>query len=215
MTDVRILIADDHPIVRSGLSALIGSISGYTVVAVASDGAAAVREAVVHKPDVAIVDIEMPGMGGIEATRKMLAAVPSLAVLVLTLHDDADTLQAAMRVGARGYLVKGAEQDEIVRAIDAVAAGQMIFGAAMTERLQEFAVASTGASDPFPGLTQREREIIALLADGLSNAGIAIRLGLAPKTIANNVSAIFLKLNVSTRAEAIVRAREAGLGRTT
>jgi DNA-binding NarL/FixJ family response regulator len=215
MSEVRVVVADDHPIVRRGLSALLSTLDGFEVVGLASDGEQAVKECVLHSPDVLILDLQMPGMDGLAATRQVLRAAPTVAVLILTMHDDDDSVFAAMRAGARGYLVKGAEQDEIARAVRAVAAGEAIFGPAIARRLIDFfgTPPKPTAAEPFPELTVRERDILNLLAAGLSNNAIADRLGLATKTVANNVSAVFAKLQVADRAQAIVRAREAGLGR--
>jgi DNA-binding NarL/FixJ family response regulator len=213
MTTVRVVVADDHPIVREGLVALLGSLEGFEVVGVAADGAAAVREVVTSRPDVAVMDLQMPGLGGVEATRQIAKVAPDVAVLVLTMHEGDDSVLAALRAGARGYLVKGAEQEEIARAIRAVAAGEAIFGLGVATRILGLvARGPEPAQSPFPELTPRERQILELLAAGLSNAVIGERLGLAGKTVANNVSSIFAKLQVADRAQAIVRARDAGLG---
>jgi len=214
VTDIRVVVADDHPIVREGLTALLSSLPGVEVVGVAATGREAVREVVTAKPDVAVVDLQMPELDGFMATREIARVAPEVAVLVLTMYDDDDSVFTAMRAGARGYLVKGAEQDEIARAIRSVAAGEAIFGPGVAQRVLGFFAAPqpTAASEPFPELTAREREILDLLAAGLSNSAIAQRLGVAPKTVANNVSSIFAKLQVADRAQAIVRARDAGLG---
>jgi DNA-binding NarL/FixJ family response regulator len=214
MTMIRIVIADDHPIVRAGLSALLLSLDDFDVVGVAKDGREAVREVVATKPDVALLDLKMPELDGIAATRELARVAPQVAVLVLTMQDDDDSVFAAMRAGARGYLVKGVEQDDIARAIRSVAGGEAIFGPGVARRVLSFLQAAPTPADPtFPELTTREREILDLLAAGLSNAAIANRVGVANKTVANNVSSIFGKLQVADRSEAIVRAREAGLGR--
>ncbi|MEV6155478.1 response regulator transcription factor [Nonomuraea sp. NPDC052129] len=210
---IRIVLADDHPVVRSGLRALLDSISGLTVVAEAADGHAAVREAVTHKPDVLVMDIQMPRLNGIEATRQIARAAPDVAVLMLTMYEDDDSVFSAMRAGARGYLLKGAQQDEIARAIHAVAAGQAIFGPGVARRVLGFFAAPPTVQDPFPELTGREREILDLIAAGRPNGEIARHLVIAPKTVANHISSIFTKLQVADRAEAIIRARDAGLGR--
>ncbi len=212
--DIRVLIADDHPVVRDGLTTLLSSVPGYDVVAEVGNGADAVREAVVHSPDVALVDLQMPGMDGFDATREIARVAPAVAVLILTMHEDDDSVFTAMRAGARGYLVKGASQEEILGGITAVARGEAIFGPGVAQRVLAFFRAGPTAAEPaFPELSPREREILDLLAGGLGNATIAERLTIAPKTVANNVSSIFVKLQVAGRSEAIVRAREAGLGR--
>jgi len=214
VTGIRVLIADDHPVVRDGLTTLLSSVPGFEVVAEAGTGSEAVREAVVHSPDVALVDLQMPGMDGFEATREIARVAPTVAVLILTMHEDDDSVFTAMRAGARGYLVKGASQEEILGGITAVARGEAIFGPGVAQRVLAFFRAGPTAVEPaFPELTPREREILDLLAAGLPNAAIGERLTLAPKTVANNVSSIFVKLQVAGRPEAIVRAREAGLGR--
>ena len=209
---VRVVLADDHPVVRAGLAALLGSLPDVEVVAVAADGFGAVKEVVLHRPDVAILDLQMPGQDGFAATREIRRVAPDVAVLVLTMSDDDDSVFAAMRAGARGYLVKGAEQEEIGRAVHAVASGEAIFGPGVAQRVLRFFATPIPVADPFPELTAREREILDLLAAGLTNSAIAVRLGLSPKTVANHLSSIFAKLQVADRAQAILRAREAGLG---
>ena len=214
MNDIRVVIVDDHPIVRDGMAALLTSLPGFTLAGVAATGRAAVREVVTAKPDVAVLDLQMPDLDGIAATKEIVRAAPDVAVLVLTMFSDDDSVFAAMRAGARGYLVKGAEQDEIARAIRAVAAGEAIFGPAVAHRVLGFFAAPPLAAAPFPELTNRERQVLDLIAAGLPNAAIGERLGVAAKTVANNVSAIFVKLQVADRAAAIIRARDAGLGRS-
>ena len=210
---ISVVVADDHPVVRAGLTALLSSLADVEVVGVAATGHAALREVRAQRPDVAVLDLQMPGLDGLAATREITRAVPSVAVLVLTMFDDEESVFAAMRAGARGYIVKGAEQDEIARAIRAVAAGEAIFSAGVAKRVLRFLSGSpTVVSEPFPQLTGRERDTLDLLASGLSNAAIADRLRLAPKTVANNLSSIFAKLQVADRSQAIVRARDAGLG---
>lgn len=178
----------------------------------AATGAEAVKFAASEQPDVVVMDVRMPGMDGVEATRRITAHSPHVAVLILTMYEDDDTVFAALRAGARGYLLKGANQKEIVRGITAVADGQAIFGPAIAVRVAEFFAAPGASRDAFPQLTAREREVLELLAAGRFNSQIAQVLFLSPKTVRNNVSNIFAKLHVADRAEAIVRAREAGWG---
>jgi DNA-binding NarL/FixJ family response regulator len=211
---IRVLVADDHPIVRGGLTALLDSLPDIEVAGVAADGREAVRLAVTERPDVALLDLRMPELDGIAATRELARVAPEVAVLVLTMLDDDDSVFAAMRAGARGYLVKGVEQDDIARAIRSVASGEAIFGPGVAQRVLSFLHAPPhGQEQAFPELTAREHQILDLLAAGLNNAAIADRIGAAQKTVANNVSTIFAKLQVADRAQAIVRARDAGLGR--
>jgi DNA-binding NarL/FixJ family response regulator len=212
VSGIRVVVADDHPIVRAGLSALLSSLPGVEVVGVAATGREAVKEVVTTRPDVAVLDLQMPDLDGFAATREIARAAPDVAVLVLTMFEDDDSVFAAMRAGARGYLIKGAEQEEIARAIHAVAAGEAIFGPGVAQRVLRFFSGAPAAAEPFPELTARERQILDLLAGGLSNTAIATRLSVATKTVANNVSSIFAKLQVADRAQAIVRARDAGLG---
>ncbi len=212
---IRVLLADDHPVVRRGLAALLGTLDEFEVVGEAEDGEAAVREAQLTKPDVVLMDVRMPGLDGIEATRRIRRAVPGTAVLVLTMYDEDATVFTAMQAGARGYLLKGAGQDEIADAIRAVVRGQAIFGAAIATRLLEHFAhppAQPLADDPFPGLTPREREILEQLAEGRRTAEIASALHLSPKTVSNNLTTIFAKLEVTDRTAAVIRARERGLG---
>jgi DNA-binding NarL/FixJ family response regulator len=210
---LRIVLADDHPVVRAGLKALIGTIDDLEVVGEAADGEAAVREVQLLKPDVVLMDVRMPGVDGIEATRRIRAMVPGTAVLMLTMYDDDATVFTAMQAGAQGYLLKGAEQDEITAAIKAVVAGQAIFGPGVAARvLAHFAAPPPAAVAVFPELTDREREILDLLARGSRTGAIAQELFLSPKTVSNNLTSIFAKLQVSDRAGAIIRAREGGLG---
>lgn len=209
------LLADDHPVVRRGLAALLGTLDDLEVVGQAEDGEAAVREAQLTKPDVVLMDVRMPGMDGVEATRRIRKAVPDVAVLVLTMYDEDATVFTAMQAGAQGYLLKGAEQDEIADAIKAVARGQAIFGPGIATRLLEhFAVppAQVAADEPFPELTPRERDILGLLSQGRRTAEIALTLHLSPKTVSNNLTTIFAKLEVSDRTAAVLRARDRGLG---
>jgi DNA-binding NarL/FixJ family response regulator len=209
---VRIVVADDHGIVREGLRALLSAHDGYELVGTAATGDEAVRAAVTTRPDVLVMDIQMPGRNGIEATREIARVAPDVAVLVLTMFDDDESVFAAMRAGARGYVLKGAAPDNVVRAIAAVAAGEAIFGPGVARQALGYLSRPQLAQAPFPELTPREREVLSLIAAGLGNAAIAGRLGVAPATVGNHVTSIFAKLQVASRAEAIVRARSAGLG---
>jgi DNA-binding NarL/FixJ family response regulator len=212
---IRVVVVDDHPVVRRGLVALLGSLAGFEVAAEASDGEAAVREVLLTRPDVVLMDVQMPGLSGIEATKRLGVSAPGIPVLMLTMYDDDATVFTAMKVGARGYLLKGADQDEITRALHAVVAGDAIFGPGVAARVLSYLSAppwSPQPDNPFPELTPREREILGLLASGRRNNAIAAELHLAPKTIGNNLTAVFAKLQVACREEAIVLARERGLG---
>lgn len=198
---------------RSGLVTLLGATENIEVLAEVSDGRSAVSAAKSLEPDVVVMDLQMPELNGIEATRELVAASPEIGVLVLTMFEDDDSVFAAMRAGARGYLLKGAEQADIVRAIQAVGDGEAIFGPGIAQRMIGFFTAGQKAAEPFPDLTEREREVLGLIARGLGNAEITKRLVVSPKTVRNHVSNIFNKLQVADRAAAIVRAREAGLGK--
>ena len=210
---IRVLLADDHPVVRRGLRALLTTIDGFEVVGESVDGESAVKEAQLLRPDVVLMDVRMPGIGGVEATRQIRARTPEVAVLVLTMFDDDATVFTAMQAGARGYLLKGAEQEDIAAAIRSVASGQAIFGPGIAARVLDlFAAPPADAPTSFPELTPRERDILALLADGRRTSAIAEALFLSPKTVSNNLTAIFAKLEVTDRAAAIIRAREGGLG---
>ena len=209
---IRVAIADDHPTVRSGLKALLASVEGIEVVGDSADGAAAVELALRERPQVVVMDIRMPGQDGIEATRRLAAEAPEVAVLILTMLEDDESVFAAMRAGARGYVLKGAEQEEIVGAIYAVSRGEAIFGPGVAQRVLQL-FGRERAAEPFPSLTTREREILDLMAAGASNGEIARKLFISPKTVSNNVSYILGKLQVADRSKAIVRARRSGLGR--
>lgn len=211
---IRILIADDHPVFRFGLRALLEAQSDMVVVGEVESGAAAVQMAHSLQPDLVLMDINMPGLNGIEATKRITGADPHPAVLIITMFDD-DTVFTAMRAGARGYLLKGAQGDETLRAIRAVANGEVIFSPGVAAQMMDFFVrggAGVVHLTPFPELTPREREILELLAQGLTNNAIAEKLVLSPKTVRNQVSTIFSKLQVASRSEAIIKARDAGLG---
>lgn len=215
---IRVVIVDDHPMMRDGLCALIASMTDVEIVGEAADGGAARREAQLTRPDVVVMDLHMPATNGVDATRAILRAVPTTRVLVLTMFEDDDSVFAAMRAGASGYLIKGAQQDEIIRAIRSVAAGQAIFGPTVARRIIDFFASATHgvpATEPFTELTSREREVLDQIAVGRTNTAIAQHLVISTKTVSNHISAIFAKLQVADRAEAIVRARQAGLGNPT
>jgi DNA-binding NarL/FixJ family response regulator len=213
--DIRVVIADDHPVVRDGLSALLTSVPSITVAGVAANGREAVQAAVTLRPDVLVMDVQMPELTGVDAASEISRVAPDVAVLMLTMFDDDYSVLAAMRAGARGYVLKGAQQDEIVRAIQAVAAGEAIFGPGIARLVLGLVTEpAAAAEDPFAGLTGREREVLELIAAGARNAEIARRMSIAPKTVANHISAIFTKLQIADRSEAIILARDAGLGRT-
>lgn len=213
MERTRILLADDHPVFRYGMRTLLQAESVFEVIGEATTGHEVVAQAAELQPDVILMDLNMPDLNGIEATRRILSAAPQMKILVLTMFDDDDSVLAAMRAGARGYILKGAEGDETIRAIQAVSSGEAIFSPTIARRLVHY----FGGPQPnpivqaFPQLTEREREVLALLGQGYTNATIAERLVLSPKTVRNHVSVIFSKLQVAGRSEAIVLARDAGL----
>jgi DNA-binding NarL/FixJ family response regulator len=209
---LRIVVADDHAVVREGIRALLSAVDGYDLVGDVGTGSDAVRAAVTLRPDVLVMDIQMPGMTGIEATREISRVAPEVGVLMLTMFEDDESVFAAMRAGARGYVLKGAAPSDMIRAIAAVAAGEAIFGTGVARRALAYLTAPRPADTAFPELTPREREVLGLIATGLANGAIASRLSLAPNTVGNHISNIFAKLRVASRAEAIVRARSAGLG---
>ncbi|MFC4068886.1 response regulator [Actinoplanes subglobosus] len=211
---VRVLIADDHPMFRYGLTAAIGAAPEIELVGEASDGAELLTLTGTTKPDVVITDLAMPGTDGVTAIRRIRDDHPEVAVLVLTMHEDDDALFGAIRAGAHGYLLKGADSDDIVRAVLTVARGDVVYGTSVAKRIMDFFTGAhrDHATTVFPTLTGREREILELVAAGLKNHEIARRLVLSEKTIRNNVAAILTKLQVSDRAAAVARARDAGLG---
>ena len=215
---IRVLVADDPPVFRRGIRAILGAELDIELVGEATDGEEAVARALELRPDVILMDLNMPGVTGIEATRRILEANPDTAILMLTMFEDDDSVFAAMRAGARGYVLKGADGAETLRAIHAVADGEALFGPTIARRLTGYFAAPGGdqkttADQAFPDLTEREHEILSLIAEGYTNTAIASRLYLSPKTVRNYVSSIFTKLEVADRPQAIVRAREAGLGR--
>jgi DNA-binding NarL/FixJ family response regulator len=212
---IRVLVADDHGVVREGLRAVLGSEPDMEVVGEATTGKEVVERAAELGPDVILMDIQMPDVNGIEATRRIFEVDPDIGVVVLTMFEDDDSVFSAMRAGARGYVLKGAPPSEILKVLRAVAAGEAHFGPEIARRLMSFFSEQSPASaqDIFPELSARELEILDLIAQGHTNAKIAARLYLSPKTVGNHISHIFTKLQVADRAHAIIRAREAGLGR--
>lgn len=207
---IRVVVVDDHPIVRDGLRALFGTVPDVDVVGEARDVAGTLREVTLVRPDVLLLDVHLPDGTGLEALVAVRRASPDTRVLLLTMDDDAQTVREAVRLGVHGYLVKGAGQEEILRAVRAVHDGQMILGSPVDRHLRG---PGTSPSEPFPQLAAREREILDLVAAGLSNGVIADRLTLSPKTVANYLTSVFAKLAVTDRSQAIVKARDAGLGR--
>lgn len=226
MEPIHVLIADDHTLFRSGLHALLNLYPDIQVVGEASTGEETITKAETLQPDVILMDIQMPGVkntpggnitpsvNGIEATRRIIRTSPSIGILVVTMFEDDDSVFSAMRAGARGYILKEADEEEVLQAIRAVARGEAVFGPAIARRLVHFFSKPDLASNPvFPELTGREREILDLIARGDTNAEITQRLVISPHTVRNHISNIFSKLQVADRTEAILRAREAGLGR--
>ena len=210
---IRVLVADDHPAFRHGLEAMLAEVADVEVVGSARTGTEVVELARSLLPDVILMDLRMPELDGIEATRRLSRDVPAPAIVVLTMFEDDDSVFAAMRAGAHGYLLKGAEQDEIVRAVRAAAAGEAIFGPEVARRvITHFANGRGSTSAAFPALTERERQVLEMVAAGKGNARIAHELVISLKTVRNHVSNIFTKLQVSDRSAAIVKARESGLG---
>ncbi|RYU14236.1 response regulator transcription factor [Nocardioides iriomotensis] len=210
---MRVLVVDDHPLYREGLVGAIDTMPGKEVVGEAADGAEAVRRTAELAPDVVVMDLHMPELNGVDATRAITASHPDVAVLVLTMLEGDDSVFAAVRAGAKGYLLKGADRAEIGRALDAVAHGEVVFSSSIAQRvLAFFAGGRAAGATPFPELTDREREVLDLVARGLTNAEIARRLVVSDKTVRNHVSNVFAKLHVAGRAEAVARARDAGLG---
>ncbi|MBI4933470.1 MAG: response regulator transcription factor [Actinobacteria bacterium] len=216
--DIRLVIADDHPVYRDGLARLLSAIGGFDVVGVAADGAEAVEIAASLAPDVVVMDIRMPNLDGIEATRRITAASPSTGVVVLSMFEEDELVFAAVRAGARGYLLKDADDDEIAAVLRGIARGEAIFGPTTARRLLDMLgrtpeQSEHTAPDPFPQLTQREQEVLEQLARGKRNAAIADELFLSERTVRNYVSNIFTKLQVADRAQAIAAARDAGIGK--
>ncbi len=214
MTKLRVLIADDHPLFRKGMRTLLESMPDITVAGEATTGAEVVEQASALKPDLILMDLQMPEGGGLEATRQLTEADPQIHILVVTLFEDDDSVFAALRAGARGYILKDADEEEMMRAIRAIGKGEAIFSPAIAARLMDYFAGTQKSTSPeiFPELTDREREILQLIARGESNAAIAEKLSISLKTVRNHVSNIYHKLQVADRAQAAIRAREAGMG---
>jgi DNA-binding NarL/FixJ family response regulator len=209
MTKVRVVLADDHPMYRYGVAAVLATADEIELVGEAPDGHHLIALVEAERPDVVLTDLAMPGLDGVSACRQLLTRHPDLGVLVLTMHADDESLVAALRAGARGYLVKGADKTELIRAILAVAAGQAVYGAPVARRIAALFGADTGRpARPFPDLTPRERQVLDLLADGARNSEIAGQLGMTDKTVRNHVSAILMKLQVTDRTAAAIKARD-------
>jgi DNA-binding NarL/FixJ family response regulator len=213
---IRVLVVDDHRLFRDGLTALLDGAAGTSVVGHAATGAEALERMEDLEPDVVLMDIMMPDMNGIEATRRIRADHPDVQVVMLTMLEDDDSLFAAMCAGAHGYILKGADKADVLRTVRAVANGEALFGPAMATRLTNFFQYAKGKGlsvSPFPELTDREREVLDLIAEGLDNTQIASRLYISTKTVSNHISNIFAKLHLADRSQAIITARESGLGR--
>lgn len=210
---IRVLVVDDNAIFRRGMRQLFESVPGFEISADAGDGASGVDAALALQVDIVLMDLAMPGVSGIEATRKLAAAAPHIGIVAMTMLEDDDMVIQALRAGARGYLVKGAAQREILDTIRGVHAGQAIIGADVARRLGGL-VGGRAPADPFPDLTDRERETLDLLAAGATTTQIAERLALSPKTVRNHLSSIFTKLEVLDRTQAVLKARAAGLPRS-
>ena len=217
MKKIRVLIADDHALFREGLRALLNAMPDIEIVGEASDGEAATAQAEAAQPDVILMDINMPGINGIEATRRILSAHPSPGIIMVTMLEDDASVFAAMKAGARGYVLKGAHHEDILQAIRTVAGGQAVFGPAIAARMMTFfqnlsaSPQSISPTSAFPDLTDREREVLELMTQGASNKDIAEKLVISGKTVSNHITNIFSKLQVADRAQAVLRARDAGM----
>lgn len=209
---LRVVLVDDHDLVRTGMRAVLETDERFQVVAEAGDGTEAVAVTQIHHPDVVVMDLQMPKMSGVEATRRILAARPGTAVLVLTMFDDDESVYSAVRAGARGYLLKGAGRDEVRSAVAGVATGQAVFGPGIAERILDSMLNRPAETPAFPELTPRERDVLGLMTDGATTAGIARSLDISEKTVRNNVSSILTKLQVADRVSAVAAARAAGIG---
>ncbi|MGD2157150.1 MAG: response regulator transcription factor [Anaerolineales bacterium] len=215
MEPLRILIADDHPLFRKGMRTLLESLPDMEVVGEAATGEEAVERAVALQPDVVLMDLQMPAGGGLTATRQIAKASPHIRILVVTLFEDDDSIFAALQAGARGYMLKDSDEEEMLRAIRAVGDGEAIFSSAIATRLRDYFASSRRVipEEVFPELTEREREVLDRIARGETNRQIAEQLSISLKTVRNHVSNIFSKLQVADRAQAVIRAREAGMGK--
>lgn len=215
MTNIRLMIADDHKLFREGIKALLAVTDDFEIVGEAEDGETAIKQCLELQPDIVLMDINMPGLNGIQSTRQILEKQPQTRIIMLTMLEDDASIFHAMQAGARGYLLKGADPAEVLSVIRAVAEGQALFGSAIATRLmnyfKELSAKPAVSGTPFPELTERELEILRLIAQGLNNQELAQKLVLSPKTVRNHITSIFSKLQVADRAQAIVRAREAGL----
>jgi len=211
-TTIRVMVVDDHPVFRLGMVALLTSIDGFDVVGEAATADEAVAVSAAQSPDVIVMDLHLGPGSGIDATRRILDAQPAIGILAVTMMDDDDSVFAAMRAGARGYLLKGAAPDDIERAVRSVSNGDVILGPQVAAQAIRFLASGPSAAVAFPELTVREREILDLVARGLDNTSVSRRLDLSPKTIRNHLSNVFTKLQVADRSQAIIRARDAGLG---
>jgi DNA-binding NarL/FixJ family response regulator len=209
---IRVVLADDHPVVRQGLAAMLGSVEGIEVVGEAADGRAAVEAALASVPDVIVLDVHMPELDGVAAAAEIRRSAPDVAILMLTMLDDDESVRAAVAAGAAGYVLKGDSQEKIVRAIQAVSGGDAFLTSGVARHLLDPAAPAGRTGDPLFHLTPRERRVLDLLATGLSTVTIAARLGVASKTVSNNLSTIFAKLGVTNRTEAALLARRHGLG---
>jgi len=211
---IRVVVADDHPVFRAGMVTVLDDLPDVEVVGQAADGEEAIRAVSDHVPDVVLMDLRMPGVGGLEATARIRVEHPEVAVVVLTMDSDDDSVFAALRAGARGYLLKESDVNDIERAITGVARGEAVFGAGVATRVLSFFAGGgrSVAASPFPQLTPREHEVLDMIAQGLDNATIARRLVLSDKTVRNRVSDILAKLHAGSRAEMVALARDAGLG---